>query len=425
MTIRVSILTLVLLSLAINATPQNLVKNPGFEEFISCDNQSVDIKGWLNDGGDFINKCFNVSYSRPPHNRVGYQYPLTGEGYAAILVYDGPADLQPGLKRQYLQGELKTSLKQKRYHVSFFANQANISRYSIWQLGVHFYQRSSFIKNDHKGLNLKNHVLNKKGNYISDTVKWVEITGTYRAKGKENHLIIGNFFDDDQTDTLFSNQKSNAATYINVDNVSVIPYPDFSEDTLLCKGDTLQLYANISDASFVWQDGSSDTVFTVTKPGTYWVKVVTEFTSFKDTIHVQYMNDLNLIEKDTVKLCQDDSISFDAATKGATSYLWSTGSIDPELKVNEGGWYWVEISNVVCSYRDSVFVKMDTLEVNLGNDTTVCENSEFILKVNQPSAKYLWQDSLTSQSHPVSQPGKYWVTVEKNGCKHQIQLIFQ
>jgi len=54
--------------------------------------------------------------------------------------------------------------------------------------------------------------------------------------------------------------------------------------------------------------------------------------------------------------------------------------------------------------------------INLGNDTTYCDQVFQILNSNVPFATYLWNDGSTNQTLVVNQPGQYSVQVELNGC---------
>jgi len=58
-------------------------------------------------------------------------------------------------------------------------------------------------------------------------------------------------------------------------------------DTILCPGGKILLNATTLNASsYTWQDGSTDSIFQVTQPGTYWVHVTVDNCIFADTIHI-------------------------------------------------------------------------------------------------------------------------------------------
>ncbi len=60
--------------------------------------------------------------------------------------------------------------------------------------------------------------------------------------------------------------------------------------------------------------------------------------------------------------------------------------------------------------------------VNLGNDTTFCDNSTLLLKVPSNYQSYLWNDLSTADSLLVSKEGLYTVTVNDSGCMAQDEI---
>ncbi|MCX6231180.1 MAG: gliding motility-associated C-terminal domain-containing protein [Bacteroidetes bacterium] len=54
--------------------------------------------------------------------------------------------------------------------------------------------------------------------------------------------------------------------------------------------------------------------------------------------------------------------------------------------------------------------------VDLGKDREICEGDITELFVNNIYTSYLWQDGSTSNRFTVSQPSKYWVTVNNDNC---------
>jgi len=59
-------------------------------------------------------------------------------------------------------------------------------------------------------------------------------------------------------------------------------------DTTLCQGETLLLNATESNSTYLWQDNSTNSTYTVTQPGTYWVRVTEPGCITSDTIIVSY-----------------------------------------------------------------------------------------------------------------------------------------
>ncbi len=56
------------------------------------------------------------------------------------------------------------------------------------------------------------------------------------------------------------------------------------------------------------------------------------------------------------------------------------------------------------------------IQVNLGNDTTLCYGNSLLLDATSPGATYLWHDNSTNPTFQVTLPGTYWVVVDDVGC---------
>jgi gliding motility-associated-like protein len=60
------------------------------------------------------------------------------------------------------------------------------------------------------------------------------------------------------------------------------------DDTILCKGQKLSLDASYANATYLWQDNSIGSMYTIQEPGIYWVKVSVDPCFTADTIQVNY-----------------------------------------------------------------------------------------------------------------------------------------
>ncbi|MFT6165917.1 MAG: gliding motility-associated-like protein [Vicingaceae bacterium] len=69
------------------------------------------------------------------------------------------------------------------------------------------------------------------------------------------------------------------------------------------------------------------------------------------------------------------------------------------------------------------FTMQKVPEVDLGADTTLCQNASLVLDATTQNASYLWQDNSTAPAFNVSQPGTYWVDITINGCSASDTII--
>jgi gliding motility-associated-like protein len=117
-----------------------------------------------------------------------------------------------------------------------------------------------------------------------------------------------------------------------------------------------------------------------------------------------------------VLLCSNQESLVLEAPDGSFWYEWYDGSTDTLKVITQPGTYWVR-NNDYCHYRvDTFVVKGVDVDFTLGNDTTICNQDTYTLKVIKNGVKYLWQDSSKDSVYTTSQSGTYWVQISKDGC---------
>ncbi len=72
--------------------------------------------------------------------------------------------------------------------------------------------------------------------------------------------------------------------------VNQFPHVNLGNDTMICEGYQVFLNATTPNATYYWQDGSSNAFYTVTKQGLYWVKVAISNCIGSDSISVNVEN---------------------------------------------------------------------------------------------------------------------------------------
>lgn len=158
----------------------------------------------------------------------GYQYARTGNNYCLGTMYcPGCAPPNPAYLRFYPFNRLKRKLSGNRaYCVKFHVVNANINALGIDSYGAYFGDSSLDTITTCRGhlTYLQPQVKNQTGNIITDTLRWVPITGTFVATGNEKYLILGNFNTEAATNSMVINTATYAVqgTDICIDDVSVI-----------------------------------------------------------------------------------------------------------------------------------------------------------------------------------------------------------
>lgn len=211
--------------------------------------------------------------------------------------------------------------------------------------------------------------------------------------------------------------------------VNAIPGVVFSlpADTVLCNNQTLLLNPGVTNATYTWQDGSANTNFLVTQPGTYWVRMSNGACTRSDTIHVAYINTTAVTLGPDTSLCQGSFLDLQPNITGA-SYEWSTGAITPAITVQTAGQYWVKVRNAACTLADTIQVSFEPRPlVALGNDTAICQPQRLVLRATNTGTTYQWSNGSTADTLVTQASGSYWVRVKRNGCivADTIQLEFK
>lgn len=135
-----------------------------------------------------------------------------------------------------------------------------------------------------------------------------------------------------------------------------------------------------------------------------------------DTVNISRSNpDLDL-GSDT-SICAGTSLTADAGIHA--SYIWSDGSTNQTLDLLTAGTYYVTVTDSIgCSKTDSIALGINALPtVDLGNDTSICNGSSYMLDAGAGMMIYNWNGGDVSQLSPAMLAGTYSVTItDGNGC---------
>lgn len=217
----------------------NLVPNPSFESFTNCpttlDQTSLAI-GWSPYRGstDYYNSC-NSSGIGVPTNGIGFQNAASGNAYAGFIAYD-----VNGFAREILGCKLTQTLNVgQTYYISLKFSLAefdaiNKQYVACNKVGLKF-STTSYQGSDapYPGPNAApiNNISHVYSNVkISDTLNWIKIEGSFIADQNYEYVMIGNFFDDANTDTTY--RLNGIRSYFFVDDVCV------STSSATCLGST-------------------------------------------------------------------------------------------------------------------------------------------------------------------------------------------
>lgn len=210
-----------------------------------------------------------------------------------------------------------------------------------------------------------------------------------------------------------------------MDTVNVIVLPelivDLGADTtvVFCIG-SLTLDAGTSGSMYMWSTGATTQTIEVTASGTYSVMITNlGGCMVMDTIHVTVNPGTITVDlgmDTTITTCTHETITLDAGITGAV-YTWNTGTTSQTLTVTTTGTYYVDVIDILgCMASDTVMVTIidNTIDLDLGSDTTVCEC--ILLTAPSGGTMYTWCSGQDYQQINVCTSGTYCVTVSNGTC---------
>ncbi|MEI6950793.1 gliding motility-associated C-terminal domain-containing protein, partial [Paraflavisolibacter sp. H34] len=180
-------------------------------------------------------------------------------------------------------------------------------------------------------------------------------------------------------------------------------------------------------ASYAWQNGSTDSVFTVTAPGTYFLTAVNGCGSvYRDTVQVTAQPPLSLSLGADRSKCNRDSVLL-TAPEGFLRYTWSPGGETAPLQGRQVKVGPLETTTYTltaektpgCFAYDTLVVRVYTSpEIRLGPDTSICRNDSLVLDAGPGFVWYSWSHYTRQPRQLVAdRPGTYWVIAQTaQGC---------
>ena len=251
-----SLLILLHCGIARAQTPDNMVYNPSFEEYIRCPQKiealgiMTEVEAWwqpTKGSSDYFNACGSRDCA-VPRNKMGYQTAHNGQAYCGI--YCSQASY-----REYLQTELKQPLKAgSRYRVSFWVSLADKAPHAVATLGAFFsremisdttswdilMERETPDSKENENIiiatYLQPQVVNHKDSILTNSKEWHEIVGEFVAEGGERFLTIGNFADFNHSKVTDINNTTSVlqGAYYYIDDVCVtsLDNPDSATETV-------------------------------------------------------------------------------------------------------------------------------------------------------------------------------------------------
>ncbi len=199
---------------------------------------------------------------------------------------------------------------------------------------------------------------------------------------------------------------------------------DLGDDQTICPGDQILLNAYNESATYLWQDNSTDSVFTVSGPGIYSVLVTIGSCSAFGEVEITSFLELDIIPYSNAIGCAGDTVIL-AAQVASDSYLWQDNSTDSVFTTTLSGDYWVQIQNDCGIISDTVHVDIFDIPLfSLGPDDVYCDGNNVLLSIENANAEIEWSNGSNATSYTVTEPGLYWAEASMGDCVYSDSIYF-
>jgi gliding motility-associated-like protein len=130
--------------------------------------------------------------------------------------------------------------------------------------------------------------------------------------------------------------------------VNVFPSPNLvlNKQNVLCLNQNNTINAGSGFASYLWQNGKTDSLIVVTVPGLYKITVSNNYNCFaSDSVNILKVANppSNFLDADSA-ICDEDSIII-YPHQVFNEYLWSTGSTNNSIQIRNPGIYWLTVKD--------------------------------------------------------------------------------
>lgn len=205
-----------------------------------------------------------------------------------------------------------------------------------------------------------------------------------------------------------------------VELLSIMPLADVSAgaDVQICGGDSVEVTATsaTNGASFEWSNGSQGASTYLQTAGNYYVTVsASGYCDGQDTLVVSTFATVPVVITLDSSKCSPRGVF---VNQDYSSYSWNSGATASAIQLGQSDTLAITVvDNNGCSQSQSLVVEVfESQNVFIGNDTTICEETAFVL-VSNVQGTYLWSTGQITSSIAVVLEDTYWLEVtDSNGC---------
>ena len=111
-----------------------------------------------------------------------------------------------------------------------------------------------------------------------------------------------------------------------------IPIVNLGNDTIMCDGKIISLDASMQNATYLWQDNSVNSTYTVSVEGDYFVEVTVNGCTNSDTVHIGYYTLPTAVISGYDSICHGEQVFIEINLTGSSPFeLTYTNGVDTNV----------------------------------------------------------------------------------------------
>lgn len=272
--------------------------------------------------------------------------------------------------------------------------------------------------------------------WLGDITNEADLRLAHKKNTSPWMVYNGNLSSVSATSNLLSSSAVNyMGTFTGLENGNIISaFVKPLSKVVMCNGAGLQLNAEPWNADFYeWfyngvaipgASGSNAVSYMAKAPGDYSVKVTQAGKTIESvplTISTIAAPNAVVTASGPWVYCTGNGLVLSAGVANDLKFQWQLngqdipGANSNTYAVSAAGTYNVLVENIACAAISVPYVvAAGPISVDLGNDTTLCDqpNVKVQLNAGHPGAKYTWSNGAATQTIQAVQSGKYWVRVD-------------
>ena len=195
-----------------------------------------------------------------------------------------------------------------------------------------------------------------------------------------------------------------------------VPIIELGNDTSLCESGNIILDAFFPNASYQWNNMSTDPVLTVTSGGLYSVITTLGNCTYYDEINIHFDSLPMVSVNNSYEICSGEELFL--RQNPVWVYQWSNGTESPFVAYSNPGKHWVVVRNGTCVLSDTFYLRVNSLPDTLvKNQFVICDNKPVMVDAGNEGAAYNWSTGEKDKIIYFNNPGTYYVNiVNEKGC---------